>query len=152
MSSFGEDLNYVIIDEISIKILFNLNVKQLLRLERVSKKFENCVYYALKRKKLLFIGNVEKFILCECFKVYRIIFKGNITQAFIKNNTYFRIIYDLTETENKLRLKSLLEKLSHIECVYLNKCTINAGTIQLLLNCCQRLRCLGFIISIVLMV
>ncbi len=32
MSSFGEDLNYLIIDKILIEILFNLNVKQLLRL------------------------------------------------------------------------------------------------------------------------
>jgi hypothetical protein len=51
---------------------------------------------------------------------------------------------DLTETENKLRLKSLLEKLSHIKCLYLYKCTINAETIQLLLSCCQHLRCLEF--------
>jgi len=51
MSSFDEDLNYVIIDDILIEILFNLNVKQLLRLERVSKQFQNCVYYALKRQK-----------------------------------------------------------------------------------------------------
>ncbi len=102
MSSFAEDLNYVIIDEIliSFEILFNLNVKQLLRLERVSKQFKDCVYYELKRQKLLFIGNVKEFIFCKCFKDYRIIFKGNITQAFIKNKGYFRIIYDLTETEN----------------------------------------------------
>jgi hypothetical protein len=85
MSSNDKPSSYVIIDDILIEILFNLNVKQLLRLERVSKQFQNCVYYALKRQKLFFIGNVEKFIFCEYFKDYRIIFKGNITQAFIKN-------------------------------------------------------------------
>jgi hypothetical protein len=53
MSLIDENLKYLIINDILIEILSNLNVKQLLRLERVSKQFQNCVYYALKRQKSL---------------------------------------------------------------------------------------------------
>jgi hypothetical protein len=55
MKSIDERMNYLIIDDILIEILFNLNVKQLLQLERVSKQFEYCINFVLKRQKVLYI-------------------------------------------------------------------------------------------------
>jgi hypothetical protein len=73
MSSNGKNLSYIIIDDILIEILFNLNVKQLLRLERVSKQFQYCVNYASKRHKVLFVGNGEDFISWDHLKNKEII-------------------------------------------------------------------------------
>jgi hypothetical protein len=47
MTSIDERINYVIIDNVLIEILFNLNIKQLLQLERISKQFQYCVNYVL---------------------------------------------------------------------------------------------------------
>ncbi len=58
MSANDNHSSYVIIDDILIEILIILNVRQLLRLERVSKRFEYCVNYVLKRQELLFIANI----------------------------------------------------------------------------------------------
>jgi hypothetical protein len=142
MSSNEKNSNYVIIDDILVQILINLNVRQLLRLERVSKQFEYCVNYVLKRQQLLFIGNVKKCIFCECFKSKKKITKGNITKAFNEQERNHRI--DLSETENKLQFNSLLKKFSHLKSLYLNDCTINAETIQTLFDSCHRLQCIGF--------
>jgi hypothetical protein len=125
MSAFDKRLKYIIIDDILIEILFNLNVRQLLRLERVSKQFENCVYYPLKRQKVLFIGNVKHFIFYS-LKNKEIISKGNITQVFIKNSRYLTKECVLIGNQIKYRLQSLLEKFSHIKSLYLNDRIINA--------------------------
>jgi hypothetical protein len=62
MESFDKRLDHVIIDDMLIEIFINLNVKQLLGLERVSKQFQYCVNYALKQQKALFMGNIKHFI------------------------------------------------------------------------------------------
>jgi hypothetical protein len=93
---------------------------------------------------VLFIGNIKDFIFCSCLKNKEIISKGNITKAFIKRRRFLATEYDLTQTLNKSKLKSLLEKLSHIKTLYSNECIINAETIQTLFDCCHRLQCIGF--------
>jgi hypothetical protein len=77
MKSIDERMNYLIIDDILIEILFNLNVKQLLQLERVSKQFEYCINFVLKRQKVLYIWTFWEFIICNFLKKYKTIFRGN---------------------------------------------------------------------------
>jgi hypothetical protein len=69
MSANDNHSSYVIIDDILIEILIILNVRQLLRLERVSKRFEYCVNYVLKRQKLLFIGKLKIFIIANVLRI-----------------------------------------------------------------------------------
>jgi hypothetical protein len=51
-------------EDVMTKILLNLSVEELLKLERVSQQFEYCVNEVLKRQKGLSIGKMNPYIRC----------------------------------------------------------------------------------------
>ncbi len=96
ITSRKKDMKCVIIDDTLKKILLHLNVKQLIRLERVSKQFEYCANCVLKQQKGLFIGYLSQLLLRD--ELIEHFIRGNITQAFLKSGCY-----DLIEMENRLK-------------------------------------------------
>ncbi len=55
-------------EEVMTRILSNLSVEELLKLERVSQQFKYCANEVLKRQKGLSIGKIDSESECECFR------------------------------------------------------------------------------------
>jgi hypothetical protein len=129
-------MNDNMIDDILISILKFLEIKEVLRLESVSKQFERCVSHSLKSETGLRIGFIRKQFLCD--RRHHSVIRQNISELFIRCDGKY---CDLIENKDKLSL--VLQKFPNIQSLYLNYCSINSETIETIATYCHRLECLS---------
>ncbi len=123
-------------EDVMTKILSNLSVEELLKLERVSQQFKYCVNEVLKRQKGLSIGEINPHI--RCFQSEHSIIGGNVSNAFVAKKVNSK--GNPSQREN---LKLILKKCNNIRCLYLNE-SLDFETIKLIVKKCKRLECLVF--------
>jgi hypothetical protein len=129
-------------NDILYEIFDNFSVNQLLRIERVSKQFGECVKEVLKTRKGLRIGPKIENYLCE--DLNHSIISGNISQSIIRRNDCLSL-YDLTHDKSKRYLTPILKKCSNIKSLFLSQCIIDSEVIQLIIENSKQLKCLSFI-------
>ncbi len=119
-------------EDVMIKIMPFLSVKELLRLERTSHQLKYCVNKVLKQQKGLSIGRISP--KTRCFDERHSIVSGNVTNALVYR--------DIDSKQNQNYLKSIFEKCNRIKCLYLNESRISVKTVEMILQTCERLKCL----------
>jgi hypothetical protein len=110
----------VLNDDCIERVIKNLPFNEILRLEKVNKRFELCVKEVLKQQKVLCIG-------------YAMYCKHPIT-----NSQFF-----ISETVINLKqMKALLIKCPNIECLQMSEILINKSLIKWISNNCKKLVCI----------
>jgi hypothetical protein len=123
-------------EDVMTKILSNLSVEELLKLERVSQQFKYCVNEVLKRQKGLSVGKINPEIIC-CQREHSII-GGNVSNAFVTKK-----VNSKGNPSQRQNLESILKKCNNIRCLYLNE-SLDFETIESIVKKCKRLECLVF--------
>ena len=129
---------HVMNDDVLSLVLCELPIKQLLRLEMVSKQFRDCVNYALKRKTAIRLGRKHEDLRCpdKCHSIVG----ANIRRSIKCRYNKYDLTYELDQSLDSFEF--ILKKCPNIKALYLSECRINEEVIQLLVDNCKQLKCL----------
>ena len=135
-------------DNILCLILNELNIRQLLRVESVSKQFRDCVRNILLIKTCLTIGQVVDTGADTWFVVniqdtlktdnLQVIYERNISREFCHKTV---CVYNLVESHRIFR--SVVQKCANITRIFLNNCLIGSDTMDTIADYCPQVRCLS---------
>ena len=132
---------HILSDDVLIRILSKLSIKQLFRVQLVCRQFRDCANEALKRKTGIRIGN--RFDNLECDDPKHSIVGGNVGKAVDKYYRRYAIFRDLVSSLDRFAL--VLQRCPNVRSLYLSECRITLPVIQSIVDNCKHLKCVALV-------